>query len=383
MPVGKYEIRISLPKMLVILLITVVPVSLAALYSITASHESYEQAVGSQFRTRAAGTANAISQFVHDRLLTVAAVSLEPAVREAIMASNRNWQGMSDPAFSERVSRIEKMWNTPAADPISAQMLSSRASQELRHYRQMDPRLLRITVTDARGVAIAATHKTLDYFQADEDFWKNIYASGRGAVNITDVLYDEVTKANYIGIGVPVTEEGTNRFIGAVDALLDITTVFPLVTQSYDMSNVRVSLVKGDGTVICARGGVTLNNNIRSDEYAAVQDLMGTLRGRTAGYSVVTLKGGGKSLVAFADTGLSREYPSLAWTILVSQDERDAMAALLTVGKMIGFMALVGLAVVTMMAAYFSLHRKPEELTHVEQLHDATHAERSMAGSAR
>jgi hypothetical protein len=40
-------------------------------------------------------------------------------------------------------------------------------------------------VTDARGGTVAATHKTLDYYQADEEFWQNIYASGRGAVSIT------------------------------------------------------------------------------------------------------------------------------------------------------------------------------------------------------
>ena len=43
--------------------------------------------------------------------------------------------------------------------------------------------------------------------QADEDFWQAIHGGGRGAVNITDVRYDEITKSYYIGIGVPVLEE--------------------------------------------------------------------------------------------------------------------------------------------------------------------------------
>jgi len=38
-------------------------------------------------------------------------------------------------------------------------------------------------------------------------------------VNLTDLLYDDLTKSHYIGVGVPILEEGTNRFLGAVDAL--------------------------------------------------------------------------------------------------------------------------------------------------------------------
>jgi membrane protease subunit (stomatin/prohibitin family) len=43
------------------------------------------------------------------------------------------------------------------------------------------------TVTDQKGAVVAATHKTLDYFQADEDFWQAAYAQGRGAINLTDI----------------------------------------------------------------------------------------------------------------------------------------------------------------------------------------------------
>ena len=48
----------------------------------------------------------------------------------------------------------------------------------LRRQRDFDRRFLRITVTDAKGATVAATHKTLDYYQADEEFWQNISVPG-------------------------------------------------------------------------------------------------------------------------------------------------------------------------------------------------------------
>ena len=133
-------------------------------------------------------------------------------------------------------------------------MLNSRASRALTRWRNHDRRFLRITVTDAHGGVVAATHKTLDFIQSDEDFWLGIHAQGRGAVHITDMLYDDVTKSYYIGLGVPVMEEGSNTFIGAIDALIEVSTLFPLVHRVAMGPGSRTMMVKEDGTIICLAG---------------------------------------------------------------------------------------------------------------------------------
>jgi hypothetical protein len=243
-------------------------------------------------------------------------------------------------------------------------MLASRASRTLRHHRELDPRFLRVTITDARGGTVAATHKTLDYFQADEDFWQAIYAQGRGTVNLTDILYDEVTKSNYIGIGVPIVEEGTQRFIGAVDALVDVTSLFPFVNRVQLGSTSRAALVKEDGTIIAAPG-VVFSMNLKSDIYATVKDALQTLHGRQTGYMVADVSGGARKLIGFADTGLKADYRNLGWVVLVSQDSLEAFAPVRTVSRFLAFMALLGLAVVVFFGVYFSLHRRPE-MTDIE-----------------
>lgn len=366
------ELRISFKRLLIGLLLTVVPISLAGLYAITRSDQELRRTVGSHFKIFAEVAAWEVSQFIHDRVLDTGKLAAAGPVVEAVTAANRAWEGLSEQAIRERIQQIEQQWPTPASDALVRQILSSRASLELKRFRDLDPRFLRITVTDARGATVAATHKTLDYFQADEDYWQSIYAEGRGAVSLTDVLYDAVTKANYIGIGVPVVEPGTSRFIGTLDALVDVSSLFRLVNQAHPPLNLRTVLVKEDGTVI-ASPEATLSANLKSAEYVAVQDALATLEGRQAGYLVSDVPNLGRRLIGFADTGLKEDYKKLAWVVLVSQDAREAFAPILMVGRLTAFLAAVGLLLVTLLVVYFSLHRRVvyEPLMEAEQTRQA------------
>jgi hypothetical protein len=212
-------------------------------------------------------------------------------------------------------------------------------------------------VTDAKGAVVAASHKTIDYYQADEDYWKNIYAQGRGAISLTDILYDEATKANYIGVGVPVVEQTSNRFIGTVDALVDVTTLFPIVRRASLGSTGRTMLIKDDGTVISAPKA-DLAMKLKAPEFLAVKDALGTLRGRETGYVIAGVPGGNDAVIGFADTGLKRDFQNLGWIVLVCQDTADAFSAERTVDRLFALMSLVGLIAVIFLAVYFSLHRR-------------------------
>lgn len=369
------ELRISFKRLLIGLLATVVPISLAGLYAITRSDHELQRTVGTHFKIFAEVAAWDVSQFVHDRVVDTGKMAASGPVVEAVTAANRAWQGMSEQAIADRIEKIEEQWATPTSEPVVREILSSRASLELKRLRDLDPRFLRITVTDARGATVAATHKTLDYFQADEDYWQSIYAQGRGSVSLTDILYDPVTKANYIGIGVPVVEPGTSRFIGTLDALVDVSSLFRLVNQAHPPLNLRTVLVKEDGTVI-ASPEATLSANLKSAEFLAVQDALATLEGRQTGYLVTDVPDMGRRLIGFADTGLKEDYKNLGWVVLVSQDARDAFASIRMVGRLTAFLAAVGLLLVTLFVVYFSLHRRVV----YEPLREATETKEGEAG---
>jgi hypothetical protein len=362
----KFEFHVPYSKLLIGLFVTVIPICIVALYSYTTSQRSLERTIGNQFKTIADSTAMEISQFIHDRVMDVGMMALDPAVVDAITASNRTYLGQPDSAITARMKKLEESWNTPASASAVQAVLAQRASRVLRRQRELDQRFLRVLVTDERGAVVAATHKPVNFYQAEQDYWQAIYAQGRGAVNVTDVLYDEVTKSNYIGVGAPVLEEGSNRFIGVVDALVDLSSLFPIVNRIQVARGAQTLLVKDDGTVITAPQ-VSLSMGLKSDEFAAIRDALGSLRGRQTGYLISALRGGGRDLIGFADTGLKQDYQNLGWVVLVTQDERDALAPVSASLRLIALLAVIGLAGVTLVAVYFSLHCT-RELTDIEEV---------------
>jgi hypothetical protein len=351
---GELELRISLRKLLIALFVTVVPLSLLSLYTITRTEQSLRQTTGSNFHTIANALAIQVSNYVHDRALQVATLARTPGVVEAVEQGNRRRAALSEAALREQIDRIERTWNTPQVDALVRDILSSPASRAFQEQIKLDRRFLRITLTDDRGQVIAASHKTLDYYQADEEFWQAVNAQGRGAVNLTDILYDEVTKSNYIGIGVPVMENATNRFIGVLDVLMDISSIFPAANPPG--STIRRMLIKNDGTIISGPG-VTLSMNAKSEEYSLAREALQSAAGRQAGFAQGPLSNNTDALVGFADTRLQEDYKNLNWLVLVAQDGREAFASIRQVVRFIWFMALMSLAAVTFLTVYFSLHR--------------------------
>ncbi|MFN0100684.1 MAG: cache domain-containing protein [Bryobacteraceae bacterium] len=348
------SVRVPVKKLLIGLSLTAVPLSILGVYIVNRADREIREVMERNCETIAASSASRISNYVHDRVIQVGALAQMPTVVDAVTAANRASAGINDAAFQEKVNRIEKVWSTPAAEEMVKQMLGSEAARVLRSQVAADRRLLRITLTDGRGAVIGATHKTLDYYQADEDFWQKIHAQGRGALNLTDILYDEVTKANYIGIGVPVMDPATNTFIGALDVLMELSMIFPDAATRQAGSSMQMMLVKQDGTVITGPG-TTLSMNVKAPEWQALTSTGASLP--LAGSQTLRLPGGGEKLVAYADTGLRGDYQNLAWSVLVAQDSREALAPTRAIVRLSFFFMLAAVVALALLAVYFSLRR--------------------------
>ena len=356
MPFDTLEIRVSLQKLLIGLVLIIVPLSFVGLYLTSQADASLKQTIGGHFRSIAQTEGTATSQFVNDRVLDVAALARNPVVIDAVTSAQTPRKGLDDAVITARVEKIESTWETPQVDPLVKEILSSPTSQVLRHDREAEPRILKIVVADETGATVAATDKPLHYVQPNEVYWRAVYAEGRGGIYVSAIRYDDQTKANYLEVGAPVLEAGTGRFIGAVNALVDVSSLLSRFQGEEIGQTARIMLVRDDGTVISAPN-MDPSLRLKSDEYATVHDVLGTPQGRQAGYVVASMRGGNR-IVGFADTGLKRAYPNLGWLILVSQDEREALAPLLGLGHFAFLMVVLALLMLTLLTVYFFLHRR-------------------------
>jgi len=351
-----YDIQISLQKLLIGLIVVIVPLSIVGLYLTANADSSLQQTVGMHFRTIAQYDAAAASQFIRDRIIDISTIAREPNVVDAVKASNRQYGGISEEAIAARIQKIEGQWDTPSADSVVKAMMSSRASRWLQQQHELNPRLLKIVVADENGAAVAATGKPIHYLEADQQRWQAVYAGGKGAVNVTDVSYDANTESDYVEIAVPVLEEDSGRFLGAITALIDMSGLFSSLDQQRLGRTGRILLVESSGIIVHAPN-VTPDLRLKSEEFTTVHDLLGTMEGRQAGY-VRAAMSSGERIVGFADTGLKRSLPNLDWLIVVSQSEREALAPVRTLERFAFLMVVLGLLMLIVLLAYFWAHRE-------------------------
>ncbi len=363
-----FQFKISVKRLLIGLLLTAGPISLLALYASTQLGRQSEQVFGEKLQAVAESAAYRIQDRVRAKVVEAALIASDTAVLAAVRESNRPYGRTPSDQIQQQLEQKDAVWNTPAGQVLAERMLTNPASQSLRRKLTLNPDFLRITVTDRHGATVAASHKTLDFYQADEQYWQDIFVTGRGAVSLTDVLYDEATKSQYIGVGVPVVDEN-NILIGTLDALVDIASLFPIVNRTDLGLDSRMALVNADGTIIAGTGGVSLSDRAQSIDFGAIEDAAGRFEGRSAGHMKARFSAGEERLVAFADTGLGREHRKLQWQVVASQDAEEALGPSSVSQALIMTIALLTLASIVFFAVYFSLHRQSE----IEEMEEMRH----------
>jgi hypothetical protein len=362
----KFELRVSLKKLLIGLTVSIVPISIAGLYITTQSTRSMQQTVGTLFRAIAQAKWDQVSQFLNDHVVASASMAADEAVREAIAASNNANRSLSQEAIQEKTEKIAAQWNSPADEGPVSVILASKASQLLRRNLDLDTHFQRIIVSDERGLTVAATAKPAKYLQSEETYWHEVFADGEGSITSSDVRYDEATKATYITIAVPIRDERSGTFLGAVYSQIDVAPLFILFNNTQLGSGMKAILTKGDGTIIASQN-TSLAINLKPEEYPAVRDGMGSLQSRQVGF-ITSTRGSVRTIVGFADAGLKEDFLKLGWIVMVSQDQREATAAIGPIGTFALTVVALSCLMLILLMVYFFLER-PQEFEDIETLH--------------
>ena len=359
MPLDSQEFRISLQRLLAGLIVILVPVTVLGFYFGLQADKQVHEMSGAYFRTITRSAAATTSEFIGQRVTEASLIANESSLVQAIALANRSYEHMAEPEIRAKTERIDSTWGGPESDPLVKSIVTSDLAHWLRRCRELNPRVLRITVADEAGATVAATDKPEHYFQAEREYWQDLSTRGPNSVYVSDLRYDEQSRSHYITIDFPVLQEGTGRFIGAVTALVDVSPLFLALNQLQIARTGRVFLIRDDGTVVNSPG-VNPSMRVKSEEYAAIQDALGTLQGRETGYVGARFRNGETYLIGFADTGLKQSYPNLGWIVVATQEEREVTGPILNTARFALLMIILGLLMLTVLGAYVFLHRKQQ-----------------------
>lgn len=363
MPLDALELRTSLQRVLIALILILVPLTVFGFYVAMQGDDQIRQIAGENIRSITRTSAEFTSQFIAGRLRDVSEIANSTALIQTVVNANRQYDRLSEEAALVKVGVMEEKWNNAEGDALARNILTSDLARQLRRMRDLNPMLLKVTIADATGATVAATDKPVHYYQTDRELWSLLYSQGQGAIQVADLRYDEQNRLPYISIAYPVLQEGTGRFIGAVTVLVDVSPLFAQLNRQQIGRTGRLSLVRDDGTVIHA-SGVTPSMKMHSEEYSAIRDSLGSLRGRETGYLFTTFSKGESYLIGFADAGLKDAFPNLSWIVVASQEEREITGPIRNVAAFALFVMILALLMLSLLAAYVFLHRaqRPEDI---------------------
>ncbi len=193
------------------------------------------------------------------------------------------------------------LWSSASdVDPIVTAVLNNVASSELQQFQQKHPGHVEVFLTDAFGAVIAATGRTTDYNQSDEDWWRAAYDGGSGAVYIDErAVLDESTGTLSLRMAFPVFSGdslvGVLRTTFEVNAFVQVLESFRFGESSYSVA------VYDTGEVIAApvsfpsdyRLSTRLFNGSVS-VFSNSDDVITDLTGQPAVYAVAPIQTGGE-----------------------------------------------------------------------------------------
>jgi serine phosphatase RsbU (regulator of sigma subunit) len=176
-------------------------------------------------------------------------VAADPSLPQFSAARNLE-TGQRPPDEVARETRmIEEVW--PSLTPGDAHLrvvLDNPGSGSLQRFSALHPEVAEVLVTDVRGRLIAATNKTTDFDQADEDWWRKGAALGKHG-RWTDVLrYDASSRIFSLDVVVPLHEDGT--LAGVLKMSTDVSSLFKKLGRGGAITRERWEVVLADGRIL-------------------------------------------------------------------------------------------------------------------------------------
>jgi PAS domain S-box-containing protein len=245
---------LGIKLILLFLVVTVLAAGPISVLAIRATTAALAEQVGEGLVAVAETQAQNIGTVLAQRVIAMDAFALDEHPQAAVAAQNAAYSGGTREIEAE-LARLDEQWVAAGDDdPLIQERLGSAVAHELDHFTYVVPDLAEAFLTDRYGGLVAASDRTSDYYQADEEWWQAAYNNGQGAVFIAEPELDE--SAGVIGIDMAVPVYASNgAVIGVLRTTVDVTTL--LAEFQVEMGETgEVDVVFPSGQVFGVGGGI-------------------------------------------------------------------------------------------------------------------------------
>lgn len=163
-----------------------------------------------------------VTRVLETRMALIDRLAADPLVVGAVRASGRDNAELTQ----ADILHLDAAWQKATGlTELMRSVLTNACAEHLLDFQEANDGFPEIFVTDEKGLIVAATNRTSDYYQADEDWWVRGYDAGRGRSYCGELEYDESAHAEAIAVYVPVRDPDSGRAIGVIKAVCDVTAI--------------------------------------------------------------------------------------------------------------------------------------------------------------
>jgi serine phosphatase RsbU (regulator of sigma subunit) len=170
-----------------------------------------------------------------------------------IRARNAALPRLTDADFAAHIQQIEVRWPTlDVTVPELREVLENDVARQLETFQLLHPLFAEILVTDIKGQLVAATGKTSDYWQADEEWWQRGIKVAYRHVYAEGVTFDESAKVYSIDIAIPILDRMHPDAppVGVAKGILNISPLFSSVQPILSDRRPRRQLIDPKGYIV-------------------------------------------------------------------------------------------------------------------------------------
>jgi len=251
-------------------------------------------------------------------------LALSPSIIEGIATADQSYAGREPSAIQNEIIQIDSAWanGDASASALVTQISGNALSAQLRRFQTAFPEEAEVFITDRYGAVVAMTARTGDYLQADEDWWKNAYHDGQGALFVSEVDYDDSSESWAIDVGVPIYDLTGQSVIGVLRGTVDISVVFEALEAIHFGETGYAALLDREGKLLYAHDSTLLMQPAPVELTSAIQN--GTSEGWRKDLHDLDKN---PAVIAYR----TLEGPlaeSLGWTIVLEQDRNEVDEAI-------------------------------------------------------
>lgn len=144
-----------------------------------------------------------VGELMLEHIELLETLSIDGMIRNRLLELDRADKNQTD--IPAQLKQRDKKWlQADEDDPFVAEILSNPIAEELKAFAKLFPDYSDLLVTDRHGALVGATHPVDDYYQGDELWWQTVWNDGRGAIYVSQPLFDETSQTYIAEIAVPI-----------------------------------------------------------------------------------------------------------------------------------------------------------------------------------